>query len=95
MVFEEINYAGDGGLYPELIRNQAFMDPATPARWVAPAGLPRVPDKSGSALQSQVSGASTITTLAAALIDWMVPGPASHEAEQLPSPEPTVPQTVG
>ena len=41
MVFEGINYAGDGGLYPELIRNQAFMDPATPARWVAPAGLPR------------------------------------------------------
>ena len=49
--FEEINYAGDGGLYPELIRNRAFMDPATPARWVAPADIPRVPGKFGSALQ--------------------------------------------
>jgi hypothetical protein len=26
--FEEINYAGVGGIYAELIRNRAFMDPA-------------------------------------------------------------------
>src|SRR3954465_12690946 len=32
--FEEINYAGVGGLYAEEIRNRAFMDPATPARWI-------------------------------------------------------------
>ena len=49
--FEEINYAGAGGIYAELIRNRAFMDPATPARWVAPADIPRVPGKFGSALQ--------------------------------------------
>ena len=49
--FEEINYAGVGGIYAELIRNRAFMDPATPAQWVAPGDIPRVPGKFGSALQ--------------------------------------------
>ncbi|MGE5132636.1 MAG: LamG-like jellyroll fold domain-containing protein [Gemmatimonadota bacterium] len=49
--FEEINYGGVGGIYPELIRNRAFMDPATPAQWIAPGDIPRVPGKFGSALQ--------------------------------------------
>ncbi|MBV9381218.1 MAG: hypothetical protein JOY82_11380 [Streptosporangiaceae bacterium] len=49
--FEEINYGGVGGLYAELIRNRAFMDPATPVRWYAPADIPRVPGKFGTALQ--------------------------------------------
>ena len=49
--FEEINFAGVGGLYAELIRNRAFMDPATPAMWVAPGDLPRVPGKFGNALR--------------------------------------------
>ncbi|HEX4789438.1 MAG TPA: LamG-like jellyroll fold domain-containing protein, partial [Actinospica sp.] len=49
--FEEINYAGVGGLYAELLRNRAFMDPATPVRWYAPADIPRVPGKFGSAVQ--------------------------------------------
>ena len=49
--FEEINYGGDGGLYPELIRNRAFMDPSTPAQWIAPADIPRVAGKFGRALQ--------------------------------------------
>jgi hypothetical protein len=49
--FEEINYGGVGGIYPELIRNRAFMDPATPAQWIAPADLPRVPGKFGSAVR--------------------------------------------
>jgi alpha-L-arabinofuranosidase len=49
--FEEINFAGVGGLYAELIRNRAFMDPATPATWVAPGDIPRVPGKFGTALQ--------------------------------------------
>lgn len=32
--FEEINYAGDGGLYAELLRNQAMMESSTePAHW--------------------------------------------------------------
>ena len=49
--FEEINYGGVGGLYPELVRNRAFMDPATPVQWYAPADIPRVPGKFGTALQ--------------------------------------------
>ena len=49
--FEEINYGGVGGLYAELVRNRAFMDPATPLRWYAPADIPRVPGKFGTALQ--------------------------------------------
>jgi hypothetical protein len=48
--FEEINYAGVGGIYAELIRNRAFMDPATPGQWVPPADIPRVPGKFGSAM---------------------------------------------
>src|ERR1700744_4236341 len=31
--FEEINMAGDGGIYAELIRNRSFEDATTPARW--------------------------------------------------------------
>ena len=36
--FEEINMAGDGGLYGELIRNRSFEDAATPAFWT-PASI--------------------------------------------------------
>jgi alpha-L-arabinofuranosidase len=31
--FEEINMAGDGGIYGELIRNRSFEDASTPAQW--------------------------------------------------------------
>ena len=31
--FEEINHAGDGGLYAELIRNRSFEDASTPQSW--------------------------------------------------------------
>ena len=31
--FEEINMAGDGGLYAELIRNRSFEDGSTPVNW--------------------------------------------------------------
>ena len=31
--FEEINCAGDGGIYPELVRNRAFQDADTPEHW--------------------------------------------------------------
>ncbi|GGJ58414.1 alpha-L-arabinofuranosidase C-terminal domain-containing protein [Streptomyces brasiliensis] len=45
--FEEINYAGVGGLYAELIRNRAFMEsPTTPAWWTV------VQDRGGSATAS-------------------------------------------
>ncbi|MBI2298776.1 MAG: DUF1080 domain-containing protein, partial [Armatimonadetes bacterium] len=33
LFFEEINHAGDGGLYAEMIRNRAFEDADTPAGW--------------------------------------------------------------
>jgi alpha-L-arabinofuranosidase len=49
--FEEINYAGVGGIYAELLRNRAFMDPATPLEWYTPDEIPRVPGEFGSALQ--------------------------------------------
>jgi len=31
--FEEINLAGDGGLYAELVRNRSFEDTDTPDHW--------------------------------------------------------------
>lgn len=31
--FEEINYAGEGGLYAEMVRNRAFYDAASPDFW--------------------------------------------------------------
>lgn len=31
--FEEINHAGDGGLYAEMVRNRSFEDRATPDGW--------------------------------------------------------------
>jgi alpha-L-arabinofuranosidase len=33
--FEEINHAGDGGLYAELVRNRSFEDRDTPEGWSA------------------------------------------------------------
>jgi alpha-L-arabinofuranosidase len=48
--FEEINYAGVGGLYAELVRNRSFMDSATPATWGSAQAIPRVPGVSGSAI---------------------------------------------
>ena len=49
--FEEINYAGVGGIYPELLRNRGFMDPATPLQWYTPDEIPRVTGVFGNALQ--------------------------------------------
>ena len=49
--FEEINYAGVGGLYPELIRNRTFMDPNTPTAWYTPDQIPRVAGRFGTAVQ--------------------------------------------
>ncbi len=36
--FEEINHAGDGGLYAELVRNRSFEDASTPEAWTAVGG---------------------------------------------------------
>lgn len=33
LFFEEINHAGDGGLYAEKVRNRAFEDASTPTGW--------------------------------------------------------------
>lgn len=35
LFFEEINHAGDGGLYAELIRNRSFEDSDLPVNWFA------------------------------------------------------------
>ena len=31
--FEEINFAGEGGIYAEMVRNRAFYDPRGPDYW--------------------------------------------------------------
>ena len=49
--FEEINYAGVGGLYAELLRNRTFMDPNTPSAWYTADDIPRVTGVFGSAVQ--------------------------------------------
>ncbi|MFN8220631.1 MAG: alpha-L-arabinofuranosidase C-terminal domain-containing protein [Fimbriimonadales bacterium] len=36
--FEEINCAGDGGIYAELVRNRSFEDDAKPVHWTLAAG---------------------------------------------------------
>lgn len=74
--FEEINYAGVGGLYAELVRNRAFMDTATPLEWYPPADIPRVPGKFGTALQfgggSPVQYVSLPRGIAGGLTDFTV-----------------------
>jgi alpha-L-arabinofuranosidase len=70
LFFEEINCAGDGGLYAELVRNRSFEDADTPEHWtvVADGGgqgvialdtsVPRSPRNSKS-LRLTVSGTGT------------------------------------
>jgi alpha-L-arabinofuranosidase len=74
--FEEINFAGVGGLYPELIRNRAFMDPSTPTTFVAAADIPRVAGKFGNALQlnggSPASYVSVPNSIVAGLTDFTI-----------------------
>src|SRR5437667_9421899 len=36
--FEEINHAGDGGLYAEMVRNRSFEDDATAGGWSPEGG---------------------------------------------------------
>jgi alpha-L-arabinofuranosidase len=66
--FEEINYGGVGGLYAELIRNRAFMDPATPDEFVTPANVPRVPGKFGGALQLNGGSPASYVLLPQAIV---------------------------
>lgn len=37
--FEEINHAGDGGLYAELVRNRSFEDATSPSNWQKSQGV--------------------------------------------------------
>lgn len=37
--FEEINCAGDGGIYPELVRNRSFDDSEKPIHWEVSGGI--------------------------------------------------------
>ncbi|MDE6381167.1 MAG: carbohydrate binding domain-containing protein [Muribaculaceae bacterium] len=62
--YEEINNAGDGGLYAELIRNRCFEDASTPDYWSAVGDASMSITRSGlmnenrrAALQLKLSGA--------------------------------------
>jgi alpha-L-arabinofuranosidase len=66
--FEEINFGGVGGLYPELVRNRAFMDPATPSRWTTPDQLGRVPGEFGTALALNGGSAARDVALPAGIV---------------------------
>ena len=74
--FEEINYAGVGGLYAELVRNRTFMDPATPVQWYSPTDIPRVAGQFGTALQfaggSQVQYVQLPQGIVSTLTDFTV-----------------------
>ncbi len=43
LFFEEINWAGDGGLYAEMVRNRGFTEGAS--HWIAPEGTLKVEGK--------------------------------------------------
>lgn len=65
LFFEEINHAGDGGLYAELIRNRSFEDATTPESWKTITGASMglvssglLNNAQGKALQVQFSNAS-------------------------------------
>jgi alpha-L-arabinofuranosidase len=66
--FEEINFGGVGGLYSELVRNRAFMDPATPARWITAGQLGRVLGEFGTALALNGSSAAQYVALPAGIV---------------------------
>jgi alpha-L-arabinofuranosidase len=55
--FEEINFAGDGGMYAELVRNRSFNNSSSPDYWTAvPQGVTGWVVNSGSwSLDSSVS----------------------------------------
>ncbi len=70
--FEEINMAGDGGIYAELIRNRGFEDGSTPVNWTlvtsgGAAGsfalntsLPLSPSNTHSLLLTMTSGTGSV-----------------------------------
>ncbi|MDE5847904.1 MAG: hypothetical protein K2H71_11205, partial [Muribaculaceae bacterium] len=63
--YEEINNAGDGGLYAELIRNRCFEDASSPDYWTAIGGADMSITRSGlmnenrrAALNLKLNGAN-------------------------------------
>src|SRR5258708_7675290 len=66
LFFEEINHAGDGGLYAEMVRNGSFEDADTPLGWSAQPGSTIALDRSEplfsggrTSLKIEGGGAST------------------------------------
>lgn len=65
--FEEINCAGDGGIYAELIRNRGFEDAATPTHWTVEEGKASLDkthplsDASPTSLKVESTGKTTLT----------------------------------
>ncbi len=70
--FEEINMAGDGGIYAELVRNRSFEDGSTPVNWTLVTNgvatgsfalntsLPLSPSNTHSLLLTMTSGTGSI-----------------------------------
>lgn len=52
--FEEINCAGDGGIYPEMVRNRSFEESEKPTHWMLHA-------EGGATASMQVQPASPLT----------------------------------
>lgn len=46
--FEEINNAGDGGIYPELVRNRGFEDENRPVHWQVEGGSATIIEQASS-----------------------------------------------
>lgn len=55
--FEEINCAGDGGIYAEQIRNRSFEDSKTPEHWEI-AGSPEPPKSVGISSEKPLANGS-------------------------------------
>ncbi len=62
--FEEINHAGDGGLYAELIRNRSFEDNASTEYWTA-KGTATISRSTKAPLLNDAQGGYAAVTLAA------------------------------
>lgn len=54
--FEEINCAGDGGIYPELVRNRSFDDSDKPEHWSISSGLNASVEKGKLKVYAQENG---------------------------------------
>ena len=67
--FEEINHAGDGGIYAELVRNRSFEDAPTPQAWTLIGN--------GSASRIAVDSAVPLNARNPRSLRWEIDGNAS------------------